>query len=67
MDVVWAAVVTKSYVAVLSPSEQAKIKEDMIRLILKYFPHMGDDSIHSAKKVVDMPYNTDIYWVEKRT
>jgi hypothetical protein len=67
MDIIWGTVLSKSYVAVMSHPEQEKMKEEVEQLILKYFPHLGDDKIESVKKVIDMPYNTDIAWVEKRT
>jgi hypothetical protein len=66
MDIVWGTVLSKSYVAVMSSEEHAKIKQEVVQLIVKEFPHMGDVNIEPSKKVIDMPYNTDIVWVVKK-
>lgn len=67
MDIVWGTVLSKSYVAVMTADEHAKLKEETTQLVVKWFPHMGDSSLEPEKRVVEMPYNTDIAWVEKRS
>ena len=61
---VWQRVLSKSYIAVLSPAQKEELKKQVDRIL------EGDD-VHwymrdeGGEMVVDYPYNTDVVWFQK--
>lgn len=61
---VWQRVLSKSYIAVLSPAQKEELKKQVDRIL------QGDD-VHwytreeGGEMVLDYPYNTDVVWFQK--
>jgi ubiquinone/menaquinone biosynthesis C-methylase UbiE len=61
---VWQRVLSKSYIAVLSPAQKEELKKQVDRIL------EGDD-VHwytreeGGERVLDYPYNTDVVWFQK--